>query len=257
MSHRFKVLHFGGQCPWLWYTLAQVQKAATQLRGNVEVIDVGKTPTLAAQYRLYFPFMVVIDEVVRWPSPAPAELLIQIAKGEYHHPAVPDPPVFYPARASQIVPITPGKIDIACSFCMPAADAHVKQSKREWASQFGETMLGYLAYAGEFPVGGIEYLRASQIPFPVPNKQATTAFITCLYSTEEADDYRGHLLEYTLKQLALEGYQRVQVISGRRQAYPNGPGAMFQAQGFMEVAELDRIFLKDGKDILVLMERNL
>jgi hypothetical protein len=140
---------------------------------------------------------------------------------------------------------------------MPAADDQVKQSKREWASQFGETPLGYLAYDGEFPVGGVEYLRANQIPFPVPGKQATTAFITCLYSTEGADDYRGHLLEHALEQLACEGYPRVQVISGRRQAYPNGPSALFQAQGLMEVAELDRIILKDGEDALILMERAL
>jgi hypothetical protein len=155
------------------------------------------------------------------------------------------------------VALTPNNIEVACTFCMADTEAQAIQSKRQWALRYGEAVLGYLAYEGESMVGGIEFLCASRVPFPLPDRQPTTAFITCLYSTEDAQDYRAQLLEYLLTQLSGSSYQRVQVVAGRHLAYPNGPEPIFSAQGFREVAILDRVVLNEGEDTLVLMERRL
>ena len=254
MSHTFKVYHFGGQCPWLWWTLEQVQQAALQLHGSVEVFDVGDKPELASKYRLFFPFMIIIDDRIRWPSPISAESLISLIQNTDTPAVMPAAPVPPPATASQIVAITADNIDAACAFCMPAAEDRLKLAKQEWGKQYGEAILGYLAYEAEVLVGGIEYLRASRVPFPLPDRRSTTALITCLYSTEDARDYRAQILAYALSRLPDQGYQAVQVIAGQREAYPNGPATLFAAKGFHVVEILDRVVLREGEDTLILME---
>jgi len=228
MSHTFKVLHIGGQCPWFWWTLEQIQQAATQLQGKVEILDVGNGPELDSRYRLFFPFMVVIDDMLRWSSPVTAEGSLKLVQDPNRPSAIPRVCILHPpAQASKIVELTLDNIEAACVFCLPGADAHAIHGKREWVKRYGEAIVGYLAYEGELVVGGIEYLCASQIPFPLPEKRDTAAFITCLYSmegeTEDVRDYRREVLDYALTQLPGQGYQCVQVIAGRRCAYPNGP----------------------------------
>ena len=61
-------------------------------------------------------------------------------------------------------------------------------------------------------------------------------------------DYRGQLLEALDEHLAGSGLTRVQVVSGRRTAYPNGPADLFLMHGYREVAELDRVLLKDKEE---------
>lgn len=255
-KHNFKVLHFGGQCPWFGWTLEQVQLAAAQLQSNVEVLDVGEQPELAAQYRLFFPFMTVIDDTLRWPSPSSAEGFIKLVQEPSRLAVMSTMALPVQARASQIVPLTLENIESACAFCLPGADVFARQEKRKWAERYGEMMIGYLALEAGRIVGGIEYLRASKVPFPLPEKRETTAFITCLYSSEDegTPDYRGHLLEVALCQLPKQGYQNVQVVAGQRSSSPNGPSNLFRERGFREIEILDGVALRQGTDALILME---
>ena len=54
-------------------------QAAEQLVGTVTVVDVVQRPELAARHRLFFPFMTIIDEAFRVPSPTPSHELVRIA----------------------------------------------------------------------------------------------------------------------------------------------------------------------------------
>ena len=65
------------------------------------------------------------------------------------------------------------------------------------------------------------------------------------------------MLEHLIEYLKAQGYKKVQVIAGRRTAYPNGPVSLFFENGFIEVAEIDSIILKTRKEELVLMEKVL
>jgi hypothetical protein len=71
LSHLL-VLHFGAQCPWQPWAVEQARRAAEHLGGTVHVADVARQPELAARFRLFFPFMTVVDGSIRLPSPAPA-----------------------------------------------------------------------------------------------------------------------------------------------------------------------------------------
>ncbi|MFX0096028.1 MAG: hypothetical protein ACFFBD_30090, partial [Candidatus Hodarchaeota archaeon] len=80
----------------------------------------------------------------------------------------------------------------------------------------------------------------------------------CIYSIENADlDYREQVLNCLIVYLSNQGYEKIQVIAGRRTAYPNGPTPLFIANGFREVSVIDKIALKLGMEELVLLEKKL
>lgn len=269
MNHRFLVLHFGGQCPWHVWAIEQVRRAAAQVGGVVQVMNVSDRPELAARYRLFFPFMTIVDETLRLPSPTTADQLVGLVRdGVTTHPAV-----FQPSgpelQAERVEPLTVENIGDTCPLCVPSSQAAGCQAKQRWAAMIKDKVqqgtLGFIAYQGAQAVGVVEYLPATAIPYPLPNKESTIAFITCIYSPSDGfgtdqgggPDYRGQVLHHLLGYLPALGYEKVQVIAGRRTPYPNGPTSFFLSHGFKELSELDKVILKVGEDELVLMERGI
>lgn len=267
--HRFLVLHFGGQCPWHLWAIEQVREAADRVGGSVEVVDVMDKPEMAERYRLFFPFMTIIDDTIRLPSPTVAGELVKIVgEGATTKPTVPQP-LGPEARAGRIELLTAGNIGDTCPLCVPDSEARGCQAKRFWAAriegQVPEGILGFISYEGGRAVGVVEYLPSPLVPYPLPEKDPTIAFITCIYSPSnglgtdqgEGPDYRGQVLDRLLEDLPGQGYKKLQVIAGRRTPYPNGPVPFFLERGFRELGELDRVILKIGEEEIVLMELDL
>jgi hypothetical protein len=260
MTH-LRILHFGYQCPWLVWAIEQTLRAAEQLSSTIDILDVTHHPDLASRYRLFFPFMVLIDDKFRLPSPTPAWELVQIAKGVLaaprSAPVIPRPQ----ARADKFLPLTIQNIAETCSLCMPPYEAQGCQTKISWAidmsSRIPDGILGITAYQGDQIVGVAEFLPAPVIPYPLPEKSPQTAFITCLYGADDGPDYRGHVLEHLIQNVREFGYQELQVIAGVQMPYPNGPESFFLQYGFERVVELDRVTLSEGKDQLVLLRQKL
>ena len=261
MSHRFLVLHFSGQCPWHSWMIEQARDAATQVDGTVEVVDVMTRPEIADRYRLFFPFMTVIDDTVRLPSPIPADGLVKIAReGVAAKPTIfqsPSPE----ARAEKVEPLTAENIVDTCSLCIPSSDTRGCQVKQVWASMLKdkvrEGVLGLIAYEGKKAVGVVEFLPAPLVPYPLPEKEPTIAFVTCIYSLEDGLDYRGQVLDHLIDYLPNRGYKKLQVIASRRTPFPNGPTSFFLSHSFKVSGEVDSIVLEEGEEELVLMEREL
>ena len=84
------------------------------------------------------------------------------------------------------------------------------------------------------------------VSYPLPEKDHSLAFITCIYGLENGLDYRAGLLEPLFTHLQQHGYRRVQAIAGERTAYPNGPAVFFRNNGFLQVAEIDKVMLREG-----------
>jgi len=262
MSHRFLVLHFSGQCPWHSWIIEQARDAATQLDGTVEVIDVMTRPEIAHRYRLFFPNITVIDDTVRLAWPTPADRLVKIAReGIAAKPTILQAPSPQ-ARTEKVEPLTVENIVDTCPLCIPSSETRGCQVKQAWASMLKdkvqEGVLGFIAYEGEKAVGVVEFLPAPLVPYPLPEKEPTIAFITCIYPFEEDGlDYRGQVLDHLIDYLPHQGYKKLQVIAGRRTPYPNGPISFFLSHRFGVSDEVDSIVLKEGEEELVLMERQL
>ena len=56
----------------------QARQAAAETSREFRLVDVSEQPELAARYRLFYPFMTVVDQTLRLPSPMPASELVRI-----------------------------------------------------------------------------------------------------------------------------------------------------------------------------------
>lgn len=259
MSHKLKVLHFGGQCPWHLWVIKQARKAADTINGTLEVVDVMNNPETALRYNLFFPFMTIINDKYRLPSPIPSDELIKISSdGIVSKTTVPH--IQRPkGRAKKVEPLLSNNIQDTCPLCINHSEGC--RAKFEWAEKIKDKVqkgiLGFIAYKDNETAAVVEFLTSTLVPYPLPEKRSTIAFITCLYSLEDEHDYRGQVLDHLIKYLQALNYFKLQVIAGRRSAYPNGPMAFFIPYGFKELGELDKVVLKGGIEDLILMERRL
>ena len=261
MGHEFKILHFGGQCPWHLWMIKQAREAANTINSTLEVVDVTNNPEIALEYNLFFPFMTIINDKFHLPSPITSEQLIRICReGVVSQPTISH--IKRPeARAKKVEPLTTTNIQDSCSFCISQFRSGGCRAKFEWAEKIKNKVpkgiLGFIAYEDNKTVAVVEFLPSIIIPYPLPEKHSTIAFITCIYSLENEHDYRGQVLDHLIGYLPALNYSNLQVIAGRRSAYPNGPVAFFTSYGFKELCELGKVILKEGTEDLVLMERRL
>ncbi len=261
MAHGLLVLHFGAQCPWQPWVVEQARQAARRLGGTVRIVDVARQPKLAERHRLFFPFMTVVDESIRLPSPTQASELVSIAKEGLAVPTAVTTTESPAAQAEVVLPLTAANIRCTCALCSAPSPQRGCQAKAAWAARLARQMpsgvLGFVAYHSRHLVGAVEFLAAPLIPYPLPRKPTSAAFITCLYSAEDGLDYRADLLSRLEHHLAQAGYHELQVVAGQCSAYPNGPAALFQDRGFQRVGVVDRVTLREGTDTLVLLRREL
>jgi hypothetical protein len=264
MSHKFCVLHFGRQCPWCRWVIEQAREAASRTAGSFEAIDISERPDLAAHNGCFFPLLTVIDNTIRVASPTPAKDLVSIAsKGLIAEPAAYQP-ASPQSNAERVELLSATNIQETCYLCIPESEKEPCLAKKRWATmiehKISHSFLGFIAYNDDQPAAVVELLPSTLVPYPLPNKKDVIAFITCLYSTSEMAnlsdmlDYRGFIINHLLEYLPKYGYEQVQIISGRRTAYPNGPAPFLHSYGFKEVSELDQFVLKIGREELLLME---
>ncbi len=260
MDPHFLVLHFGFQCPWTTWSIGQAQLAADRTGGTLDVVDVMAKPDLAEEHHLFFPFLTVINQRLRLPSPTQADTLARLARfGPLNtKPTQPQTPV-PAATPERIHPLGEYNYEDACLLCHPGGARQGRQAKGEWLSYMQAGLprgaLGYVAYRRESPVGVVEFLPANLVPYPLPEKRASYALITCIYGLARGPDYRAALLERLFTHLAEHGYERVQAVAGRRSAFPNGPLPFFLANGFSELFVIDQVLLNEGWEELVLVEK--
>ncbi|MHA1637665.1 MAG: hypothetical protein ACTSUB_06575, partial [Candidatus Thorarchaeota archaeon] len=181
-------------------------------------------------------------------------------------------------RADKIGPLTADNISRTCWVCEKGYIDIPELNKLRWAHILKEKMgKDFFGYVGSKdiertthtrPIGGenvgvIEILPANLIPYPIPEHNETTAFITCVYSEKHVGnpnyegDYRQHMIEHAIENLPTEGFERIQVIAGSSTAYPNGPVRIFTDRGFKEMDILQRIELSDGPEDFILLEYDL
>jgi len=260
MKHSFLYLHFGGQCPWYLWMLEQVTRAAREVEGEVRIVDVMDEPSYAADYRMYFPFMTIIDDFWRIPAQVAARDLVSIAEdGLPGEPTVQGPKIQV-GRLDEVRKMTLANIQETCPLCVPYYESRGCRGKKAWASSIvkeSDNLLGYIGYKNEHVLAAVEMMPATEVPYPLEDKDAKTAFITCLYSQSGSLDYRADVLAPLIRYLQGQGLNRIQVIAGNRTAFPNGPAAFFEEFGFENKGEIDRVLLKKGTEEIYLMEKEL
>ncbi|MFX0094645.1 MAG: hypothetical protein ACFFBD_23115, partial [Candidatus Hodarchaeota archaeon] len=212
---RIVFLYFGAQCPWTLWMIEQAKDAADQLGDSIDIVDIIQKPEMAVRYNVFFPFMTIIDNELRIPGPIPAIKLVEIVKGGLK----PNQAILKslkPSGRSKIVyPLTIGNIADTCQLCNYST-AQAREAKCEWASKVKKVtqndILGFIAYEGKKAIAVVEFLPSPLVPYPLPEKNPKIAFITCIYSIENADlDYREQVLNCLIVYLSNQGYEKIQV----------------------------------------------
>ncbi len=103
----------------------------------------------------------------------------------------------------------------------------------------------------------MEFLPASHVPYTLPRKDPSIAFITCIYPIETDIDCTTPVLERPVHYLEAQSYGKAQVVAGRRTPYPYGLAGSFRENGSRELMELDCIGVAEATEELILMEKEL
>jgi len=258
MAHSLVVLHSGLQCPWHGWVVFQAKEAAERLQATFDVIDIWSDREASEHYRVFCPFLVVMDESVRLSSPFSADEIEAFARsGVPQAEAEPVAPR-EDGVPDEIVPLTPSNLMDSARVCGCQAGCREMVAKQDWylrlAEETGSETIGLIGYRENEAVCHAEFFPASLSPFPLPDESPQTAVIHCLYNLEEGPDFRTALLRSVVDHLTGRGYRRILAVTGRTSPAPNGPAASYANIGFREVAEVDRLLLKRGWETLVLME---
>ena len=98
--------------------------------------------------------------------------------------------------------------------------------------------LGFLHFCEEKCAGGAEFLPSGLIPYPIPGKGERTAFLTCLFLSDENKDYKSYPLQALAEHLRGRGFKSLLAIASEDVVFPNGPLWWFLDQDVVDRGEV-------------------
>jgi len=236
MPMNLKFFYFGNQCPQNCYLLARIKTIAWQEHVPLHLFDLTEDPKPAEQYRIFSPNMLLVNDKYRVHGPFTKEKVNSLLDEEDVKPTE------YVVRQSsevvrgELVPITPSSALSTSAVCAGTEDEGLCRGKSEWVkdtmTKYNISHLGYIHVIDGTCVGGAEFLPSTVVPYPVPDKRVTNAFLTCSYASDGKKDYRTHPLERLIKDLREWGYDTISVAASRDVVFPNGPVDWFLRKGF-------------------------
>lgn len=258
MPRSLRFFYFGNQCPHNGYLLARIKTIAWRESVTLHLHDVTGDDALCAQYRVFSPQMLMVNERHRLHGPFSSERVVALLDDEDTGP------VPFAVRQSSdvvrgdLVPLTPESALSTCHTCAGSPDPGLCRGKAEWVAQMMEDSglphLGYLHTADGRCVGGAEFLPSRLVPYPIPAKGPEDAFLTCVYVSDEAHDYKTHPTKRLLSELGPLGFETVSVAASMDAVFPNGPVAWFERLGFEDQGLLVREEMH-GADVHLLRKR--
>ena len=206
--------HWGGMCPLADEFINLVHLSTPTL--TVESHDLTKNFALAREKKVFFPFLTVVDHIHRYYAPITGSFMEKLKQG--------------------ILPV-----------------------ERPYCPKLGQTV--YIATIE--PITRDNYALAKQCtgrkscggcntkPYNIPHKE-DTAFITCVYGSDETFDYKSAPLE-ALEGYLSETYRYALVVADEESVFPNGDLPFFLRHGYRDKG----ILLTDDYCRLHLLAKNL
>lgn len=238
--------YWGSICPLSVEIIRLLKKYEKYL--SIEYYDITDDFELAKKQNIYFPFLTVIDECYRYYSPLSESFMEQLKCGSL--------PVEKPYRINQgeievegyLLPITNHNYILAAQCtgrndCMGCIDKCHMYPLND--------IFGYMNVKHEALLGGAEFYPSLKVPYNIP-KDKDTAFITCVYSSDEKYDFKSKPLQALEKYLA-SSYSKLIVISDEEGTFPNGNLAFFKKNGYID----ERVVYEDDYCKLHLLSKEL
>jgi len=222
--------YWGTQCPMILSQLRLLDEFYDRL--TIRTVDVSYDFNLAKRLRMFFPFLLVIDEQTRHFSPLRKEFLEALSKGKI----LPENPYRVKLNKEpyerEILPITEATIALA-GQCTGGVCASDYREKFRLFKSYGMDTLGFVNAEKGKLLGGAEYAPSLIVPYDIPRSE-DTAFITCLYLSSEERDYKSAPLR-RLEDLLFTRYRKILAISEENGVFPNGDLSYFQRVGYLDL----------------------
>ncbi len=232
---RLDFYYWAAMCPLNMEMLALLQAYSSRL--EIHTYDISRQPDLAGRLRMFYPTLSVVNHRQRYFAPLRREFLERLCQGNSprqvpYRPALGRTPV-----AGTVLPITAENLDLAGS-CTGVRWLPGMEAEGGVFGGHGTFCLWFSAYAGKRLLGGAEYVPSMQVPYAIP-RDARKAFLTCVYLSDEAFDYKTTPLN-ALEAYLGERYESALVISDETGVFPNGDLTFFLLRGYQDLGVVAR-----------------
>ena len=214
--------HWGSMCP-ISDEIAQTLSRHND-RFDIQIHDITNNFELAKNQNIYFPFLTLVNGEKRFYGPIsetffqtlcmgimPKETPYRIAMGTVE-------------KIANIQPITETNFYLA-SQCTGRNNCLGCRKKIQMYKNTSDEIIGFMNTDGETLLGGAEYFPSLYVPYDIP-KGEEIAFISCVYLSDEAFDYKSAPLR-ALEQYLSRRYKKVVAISDEEGTFPNGDSKFF------------------------------
>lgn len=242
--------HWSYQCP----LNHEMIKLLSEYKGQIDVSlhDVSARPNLAKEKRMFFPTLTIVNDQHRYFSPLKTEFMESLCRSKLPLETPYTPVLGTVEYTGDIVPLTPDNYHLA-EKCTGRCNQENCAQKQLFLRQTSYGICGFLNLSETNELlGGVEFLPSAIVPYDIP-KDNRTAFITCIYLSDEKHDYKSAPLK-KLEDHLRGTYDRILVISDEKGIFPNGDKAFFEKNQYSDNGVISR---EEGYCSLHLMSKRL
>lgn len=199
---------------------------------EINYYDISVNPQIAINKNIYFPFLTVFNDTMRWRGPLDKSTIEKIKSDEE---IVETPYIIKLGEKKflgEIVELNDSNIHLVSNGCTMNNCSASCLKKKQFLSSKCDNFYGYLHLNNGKVVGGVEYMPSIQVPYNVP-KNEKTAFLTCIYHSSNEFDYKAYPLEKLEEKLS-EKYRNIIAVSDEQGTFPNGSLQWFLNQGYID-----------------------
>ena len=240
--------YWSAVCPINIEILKLLKEYDSQL--DIRTYDVSENFVLAKKMGMFYPTLTVINGKIRRYSPYGREFLDKLCNGviSEEKPYLPKlgTEVFY----GSIMPITRENYGTAAG-CTGRKCSEGCQKKVRFFEENGLSVFGFMNLRDGDLVGGAEFVPSTLVPYNIPHDRQT-AFLSCVYLSDEEFDYKTPALQELERYLA-ERYRKMVVVSDEKGVFPNGDMEFFVWNEYKDMG----IVFEDSYCRLHLMEKEL
>ena len=202
-----------------------------QTKFKIRTFDISDKPDMAKAQRMFFPTLTVVNGR-RYFSPIKRSFLEALCEGKLPHETPYSPLLGKELFTGKILPLTPANYHLV-SGCTGWGGIENCEKKRSFLSRCGLDVCGFVTLDADGKLlGGAEFMPSCLVPYDIP-KGPKTAFITCVYLSDEKFDYKTVPLKELEKYLG-KCYDKVLVVSDKTGVFPNGDKEFFERNGYSD-----------------------
>lgn len=222
--------YFSYQCP-LNHTMIELLEEYKD-RIDIHMYDISHNYSLAKEMNIYFPTLIILDDVRRYYSPLSKSFLEQVMQGLYPEERPYLPQLSDVAIEQIIEPLRKENVSAACECCGNKSEINCMK-KQEFLENYKQEIYGFLHIdkVGNL-VGGAEYLPSTVVPYHIPHNKEI-AFLTCVYMSDTEYDYKSAPLKALEKYLEKD-FLKLIAITDEVGVFPNGNLKFFTRNGYKD-----------------------